>query len=72
VIAYLPGEKLVFESDLLTIPLQGPYPPASPALVDLADKIRRLGLAVETIAPGHGRMGTLDDLKAALAVRAAP
>jgi glyoxylase-like metal-dependent hydrolase (beta-lactamase superfamily II) len=72
VIAYLPREKVLFESDLLTIPVQGPYPPASPALVDLADKIRRLGLAVETIAPGHGRMGTLDDLKAALAVRATP
>jgi glyoxylase-like metal-dependent hydrolase (beta-lactamase superfamily II) len=72
VIAYLPKEKVVFESDLLTIPVQGPYAPASPALIDLADKIKKLGLAVETITPGHGRMGTLDDLKAALAVRATP
>jgi glyoxylase-like metal-dependent hydrolase (beta-lactamase superfamily II) len=72
VIAYLPKEKVVFESDLLTIPVQGPYAPANPALIDLADKIKKLGLAVETITPGHGRMGTLDDLKAALAVRATP
>jgi len=72
VIAYLPREKVVFESDLLTIPVQGPYPPASPALIDLADKIKKLGLAVETITPGHGRMGTPDDLKAALAARATP
>ena len=62
----------MFESDLLTIPVQGPYAPASPALIDLADKIKKLGLAVETITPCHGRMGTLDDLKAALAVRATP
>lgn len=71
VIAYLPKEKVVFESDLLTIPVQGPFPPAGPALVDFADKIRKLGLVVETIAPGHGRIGNMHDLRAALAVKAA-
>jgi glyoxylase-like metal-dependent hydrolase (beta-lactamase superfamily II) len=69
VIAYLPKEKAVFVSDLVTIPVQGPFPPASPALVDFADKIQKQGLVVDTIAPGHGRLGNAADLKAALAVK---
>jgi len=69
VIGYLPKQKTVFVSDLFTIPPQGPFPPASPALVDFADKIQKQGLAVEAIAPGHGRLGTLADLTAALAVK---
>jgi hypothetical protein len=60
----------VFVSDLFTIPVAGPFPPASPALVDFAGKIQKQGLAVETIAPGHGRLGTMADLTAALAVKA--
>ena len=69
VIAYLPKEKAVFVSDLFTIPVAGPFPPASPALVDFADKIQKQGLVVDTIAPGHGRLGNAADLKAALAVK---
>jgi glyoxylase-like metal-dependent hydrolase (beta-lactamase superfamily II) len=70
VVAYLPKQKAVFVSDLFTIPQQGPYPPASPALVAFADAIQKQGLVVETIAPGHGRLGSMADLKAALAVKA--
>ena len=69
VIGYLPKQKAVFVADLFTIPPQGPFPPASPALVDFAEKIQKQGLAVEAIAPGHGRVGTLADLTAALAVK---
>jgi glyoxylase-like metal-dependent hydrolase (beta-lactamase superfamily II) len=68
VIAYLPAEKAVFVADLLTIPVQGPYPPASPALQHFSEKIKTL--AVETLVPAHGRVGTMEDLKAALAVPA--
>lgn len=71
VVAYLPAAKALFVADLITIPLAGPWPPASPALVDFADRIGKLGLAVETIAPGHGRLGTMEDLKAALAAKPA-
>ncbi|HEY8234883.1 MAG TPA: MBL fold metallo-hydrolase [Vicinamibacteria bacterium] len=71
VVAYLPKQKAVFEADLLTIPVQGPYPPASPGLVDFADKLVKRGLVVETILPGHGRIGNKADLTAALAVKAA-
>jgi glyoxylase-like metal-dependent hydrolase (beta-lactamase superfamily II) len=68
VIAYLPKEKAVFVADLFTIPVQGPFPPANPALVQFSEKIKTM--AVETFVPGHGRIGTMEDLKAALAVRA--
>jgi len=68
VIAYLPKEKAVFVADLFTIPVQGPFPPANPALVHFGDKLKTM--AVDTIVPAHGRIGTMDDLKAALAVRA--
>lgn len=71
VVAYLPKEKALFVADLLTIAPAGPLPPASPALVDFADKIAKLGLAVDTIVPAHGRVGSMDDLKAALAARPA-
>ena len=69
VIGYLPKQKAVFVADLFTIPPQGPFPPASPALVDFADKLQKQGLAVETIAPGHGRLWTMADLNAALNVK---
>lgn len=69
VVGYLPRQKAVFVADLFTIPVQGPFPPASPALVDFADKLQKQGLAVEAILPGHGRVGTLADLTAALAVK---
>jgi glyoxylase-like metal-dependent hydrolase (beta-lactamase superfamily II) len=65
-VAYLPKDKIVFVSDLFTIPPQGPIPPGTPANRDFADKLKKLGLDVQTIAPGHGRMGTLKDLQKAL------
>jgi glyoxylase-like metal-dependent hydrolase (beta-lactamase superfamily II) len=71
VVAYLPKQKAVFESDLLTIPLQGPFPPPGPGLIDFAAKIEKHGLVVDTILPGHGRIGNKSDLTAALAVKAA-
>ena len=71
VVAYLPKEKVLFVADLLIIVPAGPLAPANPALVDFADKIAKLGLAVDTIAPAHGRLGNMDDLKASLAARPA-
>jgi glyoxylase-like metal-dependent hydrolase (beta-lactamase superfamily II) len=65
-VAYLPKEKLVFVSDLFTIPPQGPIPPGTPANRDFSDKLKKLGLDVQTIAPGHGRMGTIKELQKAL------
>ena len=42
---------------------RGRSTPASPALVDFADQLKKRGLVVETIAPGHGRLGTMADLR---------
>jgi glyoxylase-like metal-dependent hydrolase (beta-lactamase superfamily II) len=68
VVAYLPKEKAVFVADLFTIPVQGPFPPPNPALAHFSDKVKTM--AVEKIVPAHGRIGTMEDLKAALAVKA--
>ncbi|TMQ07630.1 MAG: MBL fold metallo-hydrolase [Deltaproteobacteria bacterium] len=65
-VAYLPRDKLVFVSDLFTIPPQGPIPPGTPANREFSDKLKKLGLDVQAIAPGHGRLGTIKDLQKAL------
>jgi len=62
VIAYLPQEKLVFVSDLFLVSYKGRLGPAEAGNVLLLDKIRQLGLHVATIAGGHGRIGTIDEL----------
>jgi glyoxylase-like metal-dependent hydrolase (beta-lactamase superfamily II) len=66
-VAYLPKEKALYVVDLLTIPAAGPWPRAAPALLDFDQKLKKLNLAVEQITPGHGRVGNLEDLKAAVA-----
>lgn len=66
IIAYLPKEKLLFEADMLDIPDVGP-PVAGEDTVDLAKQIDKLGLQVETLIPVHGKMGTIADLRGAVA-----
>jgi YD repeat-containing protein len=70
VVAYLPKEKALFVADLISLN-PGPFAPASPALVDFSEKIGKLGLQVDVLVPAHGRQGTMEDLKAALAARPA-
>jgi glyoxylase-like metal-dependent hydrolase (beta-lactamase superfamily II) len=70
IIAYLPNEKLLFEGDMLDISEAG-LVPAGDDTVDLANKLKELGLQVEQIIPVHGRMGTISDLEQALAQRTA-
>lgn len=65
-VAYLPKDKLVFVADLFGIPPQGPIPPGTPANREFSDKLKKLGLDVQTIAPAHGKMGTIKDLQKAL------
>jgi glyoxylase-like metal-dependent hydrolase (beta-lactamase superfamily II) len=62
VIAYLPAEKLLFVTDLFLVSYKGRLGPAERGTILLLDKIHQLGLHVETIAGGHGRIGTLDEL----------
>jgi glyoxylase-like metal-dependent hydrolase (beta-lactamase superfamily II) len=75
VIAYLPKEKILFQSDLFNpITVNGPEPlehdapfhgvyDDNPARLDA--KIRELGLDVRTIAGSHGRVGTIEELRTA-------
>jgi len=65
-VAYLPKDKLLFVADLFGIPPQGPIPPGTPVNREFSDKLKKLGIDVQTIAPAHGKMGTIKDLQKAL------
>ena len=65
IIAYLPKEKILFQSDLFNIPPVG-EPVASDATRHLARKIAELGLDGAILVPGHVRLGTMEDLRKAL------
>ena len=71
VIAYLPQQKMLFQADLIGLPAQGPLPPASPATVDLVQKVQQLGLQVDKILTAHGRDGTMDEVAKAAAAAGA-
>lgn len=64
-IAYFPQEKIVFASDLFPVYFKGKNGPSSPVFLDAYRKFLKLGLQIETIASGHGRLGTMDELRQA-------
>jgi len=66
VIVYLPREKILFVTDLFMTRITGPIPAIGPTNVDFAQKIQKLGLQVETIANGHGWVGTMTQLRDSL------
>jgi glyoxylase-like metal-dependent hydrolase (beta-lactamase superfamily II) len=68
VIAYLPREKLLFVSDLFPVNFKGAIRIGDPTTVFFEQKLRQLGLQVDKIASGHGRLGTIDDLRQAAGV----
>jgi glyoxylase-like metal-dependent hydrolase (beta-lactamase superfamily II) len=67
VVAYVPGAKVAFQSDLVGLPVDGPLPPVSPAWADFVAKVKTLGLQVETVTGGHGRVGTMAEVAKAVA-----
>ena len=69
VMAYLPKQKLIFQGDLAILPARGAVQAANALTVEFAKAIERLGLDVETIAGVHGRVGTLTDIREAVAKR---
>jgi glyoxylase-like metal-dependent hydrolase (beta-lactamase superfamily II) len=69
VLAYLPNERLVFQGDLLILPERGTVGPANQLTAEFARAIDRLRLDVRTIAGVHGRVGTIEDLRQAVALR---
>ena len=65
---YLPKEKLVVEADAYTPAAPGAPAPksANPFSVNLYETIEKLGLNVERIAGLHGRVATIDELRAVI------
>jgi glyoxylase-like metal-dependent hydrolase (beta-lactamase superfamily II) len=72
VVAYLPQQKMAFQADLIGLPAQGPLPPASPATVAFVEKVRQLGLQVDTIVGSHGRVGSMDEVAKAAGAEGTP
>lgn len=67
VIAYLPQERIAFVSDLFPVTFTGRLGPVSPVFVFFDQRIRQMGLHIDTIASGHGRLGRMDELRQLLA-----
>jgi glyoxylase-like metal-dependent hydrolase (beta-lactamase superfamily II) len=66
---YLPNERQLIEADVYTppaTPVSTPAtPPAAPFAANLLENINRLGLAVDTILPIHGRVVPMSELRTA-------
>jgi glyoxylase-like metal-dependent hydrolase (beta-lactamase superfamily II) len=59
VIAWLPGEKVVYQGDLFFVPANdAPFGPAQASTASFARKLRALGLPYERIASVHGATAT--------------
>jgi glyoxylase-like metal-dependent hydrolase (beta-lactamase superfamily II) len=66
-VAYLPKAKILVEADMWNPPAANapPAPAVSPVIVQLVDGIKKLNLDVQQIAGLHGRMATIQELRAA-------
>lgn len=69
-LVYLPKEKILIEADAFTPPAPNSPPPATvnPFAKSLHDNIVRLKLDVEHIAPLHGRLVRIDELRSFVTV----
>lgn len=66
-VAYLPGEGILFEADHFGLPQSGPVPPAVESTRTFAEALGRLDIEVERILSAHSpRVATMEDLEAAL------
>jgi len=68
VIAWLPGEKIVFQGDLFFVPNNdAPFGPPQPSTAAFAKKLRELALPAEKIAAVHGNTATIAQFREATA-----
>ena len=67
-VVYLPKEKLVFQGDLVNLPLSGKYLPSTvnDTTVHFFDAVSKLNLDVKRVAAVHGPSTTWDDLREAV------
>jgi len=62
-VAYLPKERVLFQGDLFLASFEdNPIGPAQEATIDMANKVKQLGLQVDKIAAVHGRTTTSQEL----------
>ena len=66
IVVYLPREKILFVTDLCMTRIAGPIPATGKTNVDFDQKIRKLNLQIQTIANGHGWIGTMEEFRKAL------
>ncbi|MBI4465128.1 MAG: MBL fold metallo-hydrolase [Acidobacteria bacterium] len=71
VMAYLPRERILVQADLWSPRPAGapPAAPPSPFTVNFYENINRLQFRVERIAPVHGSVGTMSELRRDVGVR---
>jgi glyoxylase-like metal-dependent hydrolase (beta-lactamase superfamily II) len=70
-VGYLPKARILIEADVFNPPAPNAPPGAfNKEAANLYDNMQRLKLDVQQIAPLHGRLITIDDLKSAIARRA--
>src|SRR5215207_2407256 len=67
-VAYLPKEKLVFQGDLVNLPLSGKFMPTTvnDTTLHFFDWVTRSGFDIQRVAAVHGPSTTLEDLRAAV------
>jgi glyoxylase-like metal-dependent hydrolase (beta-lactamase superfamily II) len=65
-VAWLPGERILFQSDMMNPPAPGAaIPPPTPTISNFYDNLSRLQIQPERIVGGHGnRIATMADLNA--------
>jgi glyoxylase-like metal-dependent hydrolase (beta-lactamase superfamily II) len=70
IIAYFPREKALYEADALDI-IGDEVPQVNADTLDMVEKLHTLELDPQIIAPAHGRLGSIEDLRKGLEKRQA-
>jgi glyoxylase-like metal-dependent hydrolase (beta-lactamase superfamily II) len=69
IVVYLPKEKILYQTDLINPGYAGTLIPAQIGTVHFAQKLKEMGLPIQTILGGHGGELTSEDLDRALQKR---
>jgi glyoxylase-like metal-dependent hydrolase (beta-lactamase superfamily II) len=72
VVVHLPKQRILFVADAFAIPDSGMVAAPTATIRHFAAALERLQLAVDTIVPAHGLVGTAEDLRRSLAPEPTP